>query len=146
MAGGQAAWGIPGRSPLVLIGLTIIRVIIFFRMTDLAEYLPLKPISFQILLVLSEGERHGYGIVKEIHERTDGDVRLEPGNLYRYIRRLMEDGMVAESAKRPAPESDDERRRYYRVTSLGRRVFAAEVERMKGLVRAAERTVRSASR
>ncbi len=108
---------------------------------DLSSHLPLKPVFFLILLVLVDGERHGYGIVKEIAERSGGAMRLEPGNLYRFIRRLMETAMVAESAKRRTPESADERRRYYRITEFGKRVFAAEAARMKSLVSEAEARV-----
>lgn len=100
--------------------------------------LPLKPVDYLVLLVLAERERHGYGIVQDIEKRSDGQLRLEPGNLYRTIRRLMRDGMLEESDRRPAPESDDERRRYYRLTPFGLMVVAAETARLKQLVRFAE--------
>ncbi len=110
-------------------------------------HLPLKPIDFHILLVLTEGDLHGYGIVKEIETRSDGRIRLEPGNLYRYIRRLVDEELVA-PADRRAQSGDSERRRYYTVTPMGREVLTAEVTRMRTLVLAAEArlTVPSASR
>lgn len=105
---------------------------------DPASRLPLKPTDYQILFVLFRGERHGYAMVKAIDERTEGRVSLEPSNLYRRIRRLIREGLVEESDDRPVPELDDERRRYYGLTSLGREVLVAEAERMRGLVIEAE--------
>jgi DNA-binding PadR family transcriptional regulator len=104
---------------------------------DAERHLPLKPVDFHILLVLTERDLHGYGIVKEIEARTEGRVRLEPGNLYRYIRRLVEEGLVAPT-DRKATGDDTERRRYYGVTLHGREVLAAEATRMRALVLAAE--------
>ena len=98
------------------------------------SFLPLRPPDLVLLLALVEGERHGYALAQELSERTDGVVALEPGNLYRVLRRLMADGLVDESGKRPAPDLDDERRRYYRITPLGARVAAAELERLRALV------------
>ena len=98
--------------------------------------LPLKPTELLILMMLTAGERHGYGIRQDILEHTEGTVELEAGNLYRYIRRLEDDGVLEESGRRPA--ADDERRRYYRLTPLGRRVLAAELRRLRALVRLAE--------
>lgn len=109
-------------------------------MKDPTGFLPLKPTDYQILFVLFRGEQHGYAMVKAIEDRTEGRVSLEPSNLYRRIRRLMSDGLVEESADRPAPELDDERRRYYGLTALGRSVLAAEAERMRALVSEAEST------
>lgn len=103
-----------------------------------AALLPLKPQDYHILFVLLDEERHGYGMVKEIDRQTDGRIRLEAGNLYRSIRRMIKQGLIEESDRRPAPESDDERRRYYRITDFGRTVVAAETERMRELVAAAE--------
>jgi DNA-binding PadR family transcriptional regulator len=105
---------------------------------EVAALLPLKPQDFHILFVLLDGERHGYGMVKEIDRQTDGQVRLEAGNLYRSVRRLIKQGLIAESDRRPAPESDDERRRYYSVTGFGRQVVTAETDRMRSVVAAAE--------
>jgi len=98
------------------------------------SFLPLKPLDLQLLLSLAEQERHGYGLVQDIAERTDGLVALEPGNLYRVIKRLLADGLVAETDRRAVPGLDDERRRYYRITPLGGRVLAAEVARLQALV------------
>ena len=98
------------------------------------SFLPLKPVDLQLLLGLAESERHGYGLVQAIAERTDGLVSLEPGNLYRVIKRLLADGLVAETDRRAVPELDDERRRYYRITALGGRVLAAEIARLETLV------------
>lgn len=107
-------------------------------MPNPSGYLPLKPVDYQILFVLLGRDLHGYAIVKAIEDRTAGRVSLEPSNLYRRIRRLMSDGLVEESDERPAPELDDERRRYYGLTKLGRAVLAAEAERMRKLVVEAE--------
>jgi DNA-binding PadR family transcriptional regulator len=104
--------------------------------------LPLKPQDYHILFTLLEKECHGYGMVKEIERQTSGQIRLEAGNLYRSLRRLMRDGLIAESNRRPAPESDDERRRYYRITDFGKSVFSAETDRMRSVVTAAEARVR----
>jgi DNA-binding PadR family transcriptional regulator len=98
------------------------------------DYLPLSARDYQILLSLIEGDAHGYAMVQEIDRRTDGRVRFEPANLYRSIRRLIREGLVAPSEERPAPESDDERRRYYRITELGAQVLRAEAARMRELV------------
>jgi DNA-binding PadR family transcriptional regulator len=101
-------------------------------------FLPLKPVEFLILMTVANGERHGYGIMLDIAERTGGSVRLEAGGLYRSIRRLLSDKLLAESVRRPVADLDDERRRYYALTPLGRRVVAAEALRLRALVRAAE--------
>ena len=99
------------------------------------SFLPLKPLDLQLLLSLAEQERHGYALVQDIAHRTEGLVALEPGNLYRVIKRLLTDGLVAETERRTAPDlGDDERRRYYRITSLGGRVLAAEIVRLQALV------------
>jgi DNA-binding PadR family transcriptional regulator len=98
------------------------------------DFLPLKPVDLQLLLSLAEEERHGYGLVQAMAERTDGLVALEPGNLYRVIKRLLADGLVVETDRRSVPELDDERRRYYRITPLGGRVLAAEIARLQALV------------
>lgn len=102
------------------------------------SFLPLKPVEFLILMTVADGERHGYRIMLDIAERTGGAVRLEAGGLYRSIRRLLADKLVAESANRPSADEDDERRRYYVLTPLGRRVVAAEALRLRALVRDAE--------
>jgi DNA-binding PadR family transcriptional regulator len=99
------------------------------------RFLPLKPHWFHILLSLSNQDQHGYGIMQEVLERTDGKVRLWPPTLYGTIKRLMEEDLIEESDKRPDAELDDARRRYYRLTPLGRRVLAAECARLEDLVR-----------
>jgi DNA-binding PadR family transcriptional regulator len=103
-----------------------------------AALLPLRAQDYHILLVLLDGQRHGYGMVKEIGRQTGGQIRLEAGNLYRSVRRLIKEGLLAESDRRPAPESDDERRRYYSITEFGRQVVVAETERIRALVAAAD--------
>jgi DNA-binding PadR family transcriptional regulator len=103
------------------------------RLPDrLAALLPLRPVEFHILLALAEEERHGYAIRQEVEARTGGEVSLEPGTLYRALRRLLEGGLVAEC--RPDGGTTDERRRTYRMTDLGRRAAAAEAQRMADLV------------
>jgi DNA-binding PadR family transcriptional regulator len=99
-------------------------------------FLPLKSQWFHILLALAGGEQHGYGIMQEVLNRTLGKVRLWPATLYGSIKRLMEAGLIEESDSRPAPELDDARRRYYRLTDLGKQVLDAECERLQELVRA----------
>ncbi len=101
------------------------------------ELVPLSPQVFHILLSLTDQERHGYGIIKEVEQRTQGRVRLGPGTLYGSIKRLLANRLIAESDQRPDPELDDERRRYYRLTAHGRRVAAAEAERLLRLVQQA---------
>ena len=101
---------------------------------DSRRFLPLKPVDFILLLTLVDGEQHGYVLAREIADRTDGLVHLEPGNLYRVIKRLVDDGLVIASSRRPAPELDDERRRYYRITPLGARVAALEAGRLRSLL------------
>lgn len=102
--------------------------------SDPHTQLPLKPLDYVLLLALSEGEAHGYGLVQEAAARSQGAIRLEPGNLYRVLRRLLDAGLVAESGRRPATDLDDERRRYYRITALGRRVAALETRRLRALL------------
>ena len=101
---------------------------------DIESLLPLKPVALQVLLSLADGERHGYAITQDIAGRTSARMRLEPGNLYRSLRTMLDDGWIEESERRPAPDLDDERRRYYRITPLGRRVAAAEIARLEALV------------
>ena len=101
------------------------------------SYLPLPPATFQILLTLVDGERHGYAIMREVAERTDGAVRLGPGTLYGALKRLLEAGLVEEGGERPDTDMDDERRRYYRLVKPGLSVARAEARRLEGMVRAA---------
>ena len=92
---------------------------------------------FHILLALADKERHGYDIMREVDERSEGNVRLGPGTLYGSIKRMLSDGLIEELDERPDPELDDERRRYYRLSDLGRRVAVAEAQRLERLVRSA---------
>src|SRR5271163_383547 len=103
--------------------------------TNSRKFLPLKTHWFHILLSLAGGEQHGYGIMQEVLQRTDGKVRLWPATLYGSIKRLIEAELIEDSEERPAPELDDARRRYYRLTALGRRVLDGECERLQELVR-----------
>jgi DNA-binding PadR family transcriptional regulator len=101
------------------------------------EFLPLTPAMFHILLALADKERHGYHIMREVDERTEGNVKLGPGTLYGSIKRMMSDGLIEELEERPDPELDDERRRYYRLTDFGFRVATAEAQRLEQMVRSA---------
>lgn len=103
-----------------------------------SDLLPVKPTEFLVLLMLAEGERHGYRLMQDIAAQTDGRIQLEAGSLYRTIRRMQDDGLVEESSRRPAADLDDERRRYYRLTAFGKRVVTAEAVRLRELVRVAE--------
>ena len=98
---------------------------------DTQAFLPLTPAMFHILLALADGEKHGYAILKEVARRTDGKVRLSAGTLYGNLARLERSGMIVESGRRPAIGLDDERRRYYRLTTFGRAVAIAEARRME---------------
>lgn len=95
------------------------------------SYLPLTPALFHVLLALADGEKHGYVISKEIARRTNDEVRLSTGTLYGIIKRLLDDDLIEESAERPDFSLDDQRRRYYRLTKLGRAVAEAEAERLE---------------
>ena len=97
-------------------------------------FLPLRSHWFHILLSLVGGEQHGYGVMQDVLERTDGKVRLWPATLYGSLKRLIQEGLIVESGERPAPEFDDARRRYYRLTPLGRRVLELESQRLEALV------------
>jgi len=101
------------------------------------DFLPLTPAMFHILLALADKERHGYHIMREVEERTSGNVKLGPGTLYGSVKRMISDGLIEELDERPAPDLDDERRRYYRLTDLGFRVAGAEAQRLEQLVRSA---------
>ena len=104
---------------------------------DVDALLPLPSATFHILLALAKEPRHGYAIILDVEQRTDGDLRLSAGTLYRSIQRSLEQGLIREIHNRPAPELDDERRRYYRITPFGTAVASAEARRMSGLVRMA---------
>ena len=101
---------------------------------DLSSYLPLNHTDFHILLSLSQDERHGYAIMQDVRLLTDGKVSMGPGTLYTSIKRLLEANLIAESSKRPDPEIDDQRRRYYKLTRFGRKLAKAEAERLQRLV------------
>lgn len=107
---------------------------------DARALLPLTPIVFQVLLALSGGDRHGYAIIREVDQRTDGLIVLRTGTLYTVLKRLLELDLVEESPRRPVPDEDDERRRYYRVTAFGKAVTEAEARRLEALVALARDT------
>ena len=109
-------------------------------MDDVAVLLPLPPVTFHILLALSDHDRHGYAIIQEVEERTGGELRLSAGTLYRSIHRMLEQGLVVETRERPAPEDDDERRRYYRITKRGIDTAKAEARRLEQLVKLARQS------
>jgi DNA-binding PadR family transcriptional regulator len=102
---------------------------------EVQGFLPLKSQWFHIMLSLAGGEQHGYGIMQDVLELTGGKVRLWPATLYGSIKRLIEAELIEESDERPAPELDDARRRYYRLTRIGKRVLDAECARLQELVR-----------
>ncbi|MDA8019788.1 MAG: PadR family transcriptional regulator [Thermoanaerobaculia bacterium] len=104
---------------------------------DTRSALPLRPLLFEILLLLHQQERHGYALMRDLAESSDGRFSLGPGTLYRTLKDLRDRGWIEQSEARPAPELDDERRRYYRLTELGRQVASAEAARLESLVREA---------
>jgi DNA-binding PadR family transcriptional regulator len=104
---------------------------------DVGALLPLPPVTFHILLALADEDRHGYAIIQEVAARTGGELTLGAGTLYRSIHRMLEQGLVAEVHERPAPEEDDERRRYYRITKFGIDTATAETRRLAQLVKLA---------
>ena len=104
------------------------------------DLLPLPPATFHILLSLAGEDRHGYAIIQDVADRTDGAVKLSAGTLYRSIQRMLEQGLLEEILQRPAPEDDDERRRYYRITAFGEAVARAETQRLTSLVKLAKAT------
>jgi DNA-binding PadR family transcriptional regulator len=101
---------------------------------DHEKMLPLTPAVFHVLLALADGERHGYAIMQEVTEHTQGRIKMGPGTLYGTIKRLIEAQLIEESDERPDAESDDERRRYYRLTGVGQRVVKAEAQRYAEMV------------
>lgn len=102
-----------------------------------ARFPPLSRTAMHVLIAIGPEERHGYAIMREVARITEGATRLGPGAIYTTIKRLLDDGLIEECDGRPDPELDDQRRRYYRLTSMGRAVAAAEVRRLETLVRAA---------
>ena len=103
---------------------------------DPEELLPLSPAVFHVLLALADAERHGYGIIKEVRDRTNGEVNPGAGTLYAAVQRMLDDALIVETNDRPAT-GDDERRRYYRLTALGRQVARAEALRLARVIRIA---------
>jgi DNA-binding PadR family transcriptional regulator len=104
---------------------------------DVDALLPLPPVTFHILMALADGDRHGYAIIQDVEARTDGELRLGAGTLYRSVHRMLEQGLIVESNRRPARALDDERRRYYRLAAFGTAVARAETRRLAQLVRLA---------
>jgi DNA-binding PadR family transcriptional regulator len=113
---------------------------------DPRDLLPLTPAMFHVLVALVDEERHGYAIIKDVAARTSGEVTIATGTLYGIIKRLLAEGLAVESKRRPPADSDDGRRIYYRLTAFGKRVVAAETERLEAAVRSARatRTLRKA--
>jgi DNA-binding PadR family transcriptional regulator len=107
------------------------------RLPDPQRLLPLPSVTFHILMALAGGDRHGYAIIQDVAARTDNQLRLGAGTLYRSLERMLSQGLIAETGDRPAPEQDDERRRYYRITPYGDAVARAEAARLMDLVRLA---------
>ncbi len=101
------------------------------------DLLPLPAATFHILMALADDDRHGYAIIQDVSARTSGEVTLSAGTLYRSIQRMLEQELIEELSERPAPELDDERRRYYRITALGRAAARAETARLAALLRLA---------
>jgi DNA-binding PadR family transcriptional regulator len=106
---------------------------------DPRSFLPLSPLAFQVLLSLADESRHGYAIIQEIAQRTDGLVAMRTGTMYLLLQRMVADGLIEESSGRPSADEDDERRRYYVPTPLGRSVAAAEARRLETMVTQARR-------
>src|SRR5512134_2929566 len=107
------------------------------RMTTV-DQIPLTPAVFHILLALSSGERHGYGIMKQVEADSQGKVTMGPGTLYGSLKRMLDAGLVKESDKRVDPEMDDQRRIYYQITAVGAQALAAELERYQRIVTIAQ--------
>ncbi|HSR51378.1 MAG TPA: PadR family transcriptional regulator [Acidobacteriota bacterium] len=108
------------------------------EMDDPRAHLPLTPLAFHILLALGQEPLHGYAIIQDIEARTEGAMKLRSGTLYNAIRRLEADGLLAPSERRPAPDRDDQRRNYFRLTELGREVAHLESKRMASLLTTAQ--------
>ena len=107
---------------------------------DVQALLPLPTAFFHVLVALADRDRHGYSIMQDVSARTDGKVRLSAGTLYSAVRRMLEQGLIEELRDRPDPSSNDERRRYYRLTRLGRRVAIAEARRVNDMLTQARAT------
>ena len=115
---------------------------------DARSFLPLTPLAFHALMALADAGRHGYGIIQEVESRTDGVIRLRSGTLYTLLQRLLAETLIVESDERPRSEDDDQRRRYYALTALGREVLAADARRLETAVAEArrKRVLKGASR
>src|SRR5215207_5143859 len=115
---------------------------------DPRAFLPLTPLAFHVLMALADSGRHGYAVIQEVATRTDGLIKLRSGTLYTLLQRLLGEGLIAESDQRPRLDEDDERRRYYRLTPLGRDVLAADARRLETAVAEArrKRVLKGASR
>jgi DNA-binding PadR family transcriptional regulator len=100
------------------------------------DMLPLTPAVFHILLALADGEKHGYAIMQEVDEVSEGTVNMGPGTLYGSIKRMLKVGLIEETDERPDPELDQQQRRYYQLTNFGERVLKAESFRLEAVVRA----------
>ena len=108
-----------------------------FQQEEVDALLPLPPATFHILMAVADEDRHGYGIIQDIASRTSGELQMSAGTLYRSIQRMQEQGLIVETRERPAPEEDDERRRYYRITPFGLAVARAEARRLTQMVKLA---------
>ena len=108
--------------------------------TDVAALLPLPSVTFHVLMALAGQDRHGYAIIQEVAARTNGEVRIGAGTLYRSVQRMLEQGLIVETRDRPEPDLDDERRRYYRITSFGTGVAKAESRRLARMLKLARAT------
>ena len=134
----RRAWN---RQTLSRVSISIVDIIELMKTRSLAdELIPLPSAVFHILVSLAETDRHGYAIIQDVASRTEGEVRLGPGTLYRSIQRMLDQELIEETDTRPAADDDDERRRYYRITPLGRQAARAEAERLSDLVRLARAT------
>jgi DNA-binding PadR family transcriptional regulator len=110
---------------------------VVFNNDEIQAMLPLPPATLHILIALSDEDRHGYAIIQDISARTDGELQMSAGTLYRSIQRMQEQGLIVETRRRPAPEDDDERRRYYRITPFGSAVAMAEARRLTQMLKLA---------
>jgi DNA-binding PadR family transcriptional regulator len=107
---------------------------------DPTDHLPLTAAMFHVLVAMADEDRHGYAIIKDVSARTEGKVELGTGTLYGIIKRLLAEGLAVESGKRQPAHSDDPRRRYYKLTPFGRKVVAAETERLEAMIASARST------
>ena len=112
-------------------------MVVAFKQDEIDALLPLPPATFHILMAVADEDRHGYAIIQDIAARTDGVLHMSAGTLYRSIQRMQEQGLIVEARERPAPEDDDERRRYYRITPFGFAVARAEARRLTQMVKLA---------